>query len=193
MIRCPELRCGLFVPDERRLISHLVTEHLVSPTTATEQARKAATDARIDGAVMRAAQEGAARYAPGPIVMVPKGTASPIFTPPTPKETQMPATLCNYCKRKDGSHSENCRKKDGCKRCAKRAPGDPCPVHGGVRLKPKSQREKPAVKLVTVNGKGLDAKARVMLSGAKVRVTQLRIELASEEKKVEILSELVGA
>lgn len=46
----------------------------------------------------------------------------------------MPKTLCSYCKRDDGSHTDGC-KKGPCKRCAKRPKDDPCPYHGGTRKK----------------------------------------------------------
>jgi hypothetical protein len=50
---------------------------------------------------------------------------------------------CSYCKRTDGSHSKGCRKKDGCKLCARVAPKK-CKHHaksqgGGRPSKPASR------------------------------------------------------
>lgn len=91
-----------------------------------------------------------------------------------------------------------------CKLCARVAP-EKCKRHGGASQskskaagkkatgggKHSKKRQEPAVR----NGKGggLDARAASMLTSAKTRVTQLRADLAAEEKRVEVLTELVGA
>jgi hypothetical protein len=48
------------------------------------------------------------------------------------------AAACGYCKRTDGSHSEKCAKKDGCKLCDRKAPAK-CKRHGGEATAPKAR------------------------------------------------------
>lgn len=170
MIRCPELRCGLFFPDERRLISHLVTDHLVSPTTAGVEASKAALNVRIDAAIVRSAQDGAKRYPP------------PKETPMATNRKTADPSACQLCARLTEKYDKPMK----CKRHG--GPGLSTSNGGGGPKK--DQAPKPAK---VKKAAGLDAKATSMLTEAKAQVTKLRAALALEELRVQIYSDLVGA
>lgn len=136
MIRCPLPPVGA-PPDspERcvheaavvgRLAGHLVQDHMLNATEAVTKSHEAFT-----------------RPIAKPSIETAPPRATPAPPPPVPKEPDM-ATTCSYCKRTDGTHTDGCRKKAGCKRCKRRAKNDPCPYHGGVRLKVKKTRERKA-------------------------------------------------
>jgi hypothetical protein len=161
------------------------------------------------GYARKAAEQAAVTVPVTPELSTP---VRPIVTPaltiaPAPKETPMPTTVCSYCKKSDGEHTEGCKRKEGCKLCRRFAPAK-CQRHGGPRRKPATgggkHRAKPkrvlktrgrtlktaAEPAVSANG---HAPARATVTGARdLLKNKLEEQLVDARAEVRALERMLG-
>jgi transcriptional regulator with XRE-family HTH domain len=100
---------------------------------------------------------------------------------------------CSYCKRTDGSHSKGCRKKDGCKLCARVAPKK-CKRHAksqGGEIIAVSRRLFEAVKLHDEPGYRIAQRAGLTASVLS-NLLHGAVRIRPQDPRVLAVAEVVG-